>query len=386
MRIMMTCDVALEGTDGQTSHILELFNNLNKLTQVYLFSPKSNINIIKIKNSKYILKLAIPKLGVLVYEISLFLKLAYYCNRIGFDIIYTRISNLTIIPLIISKICGIPFVVEVNGFLIRERKESYPYKFDVNLVLTKLCEIINYKYANKIIVVTQNIKKEIRKTYNVTDEKIVVIENGANTDLFRPMSREGVMNELNLNGNYNYIGFSGSFADFHGLDDLLKSAPLVLKKKSNTKFIFVGDGLMKESIIQMVKDLNLMDNFVFINRVPYEEVPRYINAFDVCVILKKKDIPGSSLKLWEYMACGKPVVATNTQDYKVLEDCNAGILVDPEKPKEVADAIVTLLKNKELREEMGKNGRKTVVKNHSWECVARDVEKVIGAVVEKKVL
>jgi glycosyltransferase involved in cell wall biosynthesis len=98
---------------------------------------------------------------------------------------------------------------------------------------------------------------------------------------------------------------------------------------------------------------------------------------------KKKDIPGSPLKLWEYMACGKPVIATNTEDFKVLEGYNAGILVDPEKPEEVADAITTLLKNKDLREEMGNNGRRYVVENRSWGAVAGEVEKVMRVSVKE---
>ena len=82
------------------------------------------------------------------------------------------------------------------------------------------------------------------------------------------------------------------------------------------------------------------------------------------------------------MACGKPVIATNTQDFKALEEYNAGILVDPEKPDEVADAIITLLKYKELREEMGKNGREYVVENRSWEAVAREVVSVMKEAVK----
>jgi glycosyltransferase involved in cell wall biosynthesis len=152
--------------------------------------------------------------------------------------------------------------------------------------------------------------------------------------------------------------------------------------ETQPKFLLVGDGPMKEQIVQRVNDLHLTDNFIFIERVPYEEVPKYVNAFDVCVILKKKDIPGSPLKLWEYMACGKPVIATNTEDFKALEKYNAGILVDPEKPEEVADAIISLLKNKELMEEMGKNGRKYVVENRSWEAVARRVEKVMKEAIK----
>jgi glycosyltransferase involved in cell wall biosynthesis len=269
--------------------------------------------------------------------------------------------------------------VEINGLGIDEMKLNNPSKLIIKIF--KVNEKLNYKHAKKIIAVTQGIKEGIVELYNISDEKIVVIENGVNTELFKPLNKGDV--KYGLDGNYNYVGFSGSFARWHGLEDLIRSAPLILKEVENTKFLLVGDGPMKEQIIQMVNDLNLKDSFIFIDRAPYEEVPKYVNAFDVCVILKKKDIPGSPLKLWEYMACGKPVIATNTEDFRVLEENNAGILVDPEKSEEVADAIITLLKNKELRDEMGKNGRKYVVENRSWESVARRVAELCEQTVHE---
>jgi len=228
--------------------------------------------------------------------------------------------------------------------------------------------------------VTPGLKKKIEELYNIPDEKVVVIENGANTDLFKPMDGGKARRALGLDENFKYVGFSGSFNVWHGIDDLIKSAPLILKEVENTKFLLVGDGPMKKQVIRMVNDLNLTDNFIFIGRVPYEEAPKYVNASDICVILKKKDIPGSPLKLWEYMACGKPVVATNTQDFKTLKENKAGILVDPEKTEEVADAIITLLKNKELRETMGKNGRECIEREYNWKMIAKRLSNIINKI------
>lgn len=76
------------------------------------------------------------------------------------------------------------------------------------------------------------------------------------------------------------------------------------------------------------------------------------------------------------MACVKPVVATNTKDFKALEQCNAGLLVDSEDHEEVANAIQTLLKDRELSKQMGNNARKCVVENHTWKRVALKVVEV----------
>ena len=383
MKVDMLYDLQLEGHGAVTTHTMELFENLKKIgNEVDLFVPAKPKDAAPYKQASISLLpiLNIPLLHGVSYQLVLFFYyLLYLIKHTKPDVIYARISMLTISPLMLSKLLKIPYVVEINGLGIDEMKLSNTSKLLIQLY--KINEKLNYKHAKKIVAVTQGVKEGIKELYNIPDDKIAVIENGANTDLFRPMNREKARKELKIDDNCKYIGFSGAFSRWHGLEDLVKSAPLILKEVENTKFLLVGDGELKGQIVQTVSDLNLTDKFIFINRVPYEEVPKYVNAFNVCVILKNKDIPGSPLKLWEYLACGKPVVATNTQDFKALEEYNAGVLVDPEKTEEVADAIITLLKNKDLREEMGKNGRKYVVENRSWESVAREVEKVMKEAV-----
>ena len=379
MKVDMLYDLQLEGHGAGTTHTMALFENLKKIgneVDLFVLAKPKDAAPYKRANISYLPILNIPLLRGVSYQLILFFYyLLYQTKHTKPHVIYSRISSLTISPLILSQLLKIPYIVEINGLGVDEMKLSNTSKLLIQIF--KLSEKLNYKHAKKIVAVTQGVKEGIMALYNIPDDKIAVIENGANTDLFRSMNREKARKELKLDDNCKYIGFSGAFSQWHGLEDLVKSAPLILKEVENTKFLLIGDGKLKEQIVQMVNDLNLTDNFIFINRVPYEEVPKYVNIFDVCVILKKKDIPGSPLKLWEYMACGKPVIATNTEDFKVLEEYNAGILVDPEKPEEVADAIITLLKNKELREEMGKNGWRYVVENRSWECVARELEKVM---------
>lgn len=76
------------------------------------------------------------------------------------------------------------------------------------------------------------------------------------------------------------------------------------------------------------------------------------------------------------MACGKPVVATRTNGFEIIEKYDAGILINPENSEEFADAIISLLKSKNIRNRMGKNGREFVSKNYSWERVAQKISDV----------
>jgi glycosyltransferase involved in cell wall biosynthesis len=200
--------------------------------------------------------------------------------------------------------------------------------------------------------------------------RIVVVENGANTDMFHPdLPRE--------HGDVLRVGFSGSFNAWHGVEELLRSIPRVLEEFRNVRFVFLGDGPLKKRAVRLAGELGLGGAVEFADRVPYEDAPKNVASFDVGVILKKRDIPGSPLKLWEYMAAGKPVVASDSDDFSVLREQNAGVLTDPEKPEEVAHAILSLLRDEALRKEMGANGSRYVSENRSWKHVADEVAEVL---------
>jgi glycosyltransferase involved in cell wall biosynthesis len=224
--------------------------------------------------------------------------------------------------------------------------------------------------------------------YKVPDEKIIVIGNGANIDQFRPIDQEEAKKELKLSQEANYVCFVGTLAPWHGVNYLVEAAPYILGSCPNTHFLIIGDGVMKNDWMQHAKKFGVYDQFIFTGSVQYEKVPLYINASDVCVatFIKKRHmkIGGSPLKMYEYMACEKPVVSSRIPNIDFIEQENAGLLVEPENPQELADAIITLIKDKKLRETMGKNARKYVVENHSWEAIARKVADVCEQAIQVK--
>ena len=142
-----------------------------------------------------------------------------------------------------------------------------------------------------------------------------------------------------------------------------------------TVFLVVGDGEVKEELIGLVRSSGISQTFVFAGRVPYEEVPLYIAASDVCVAPGTRElcetIGISRLKVVEYMACGRPVVATDMDGACLVRESNGGILVPLEDSAALAKAIVELLRDGDLRRIMGESGRRYVVENLSWDIVAR---------------
>ena len=384
MRIFMVCETLSEET-AQTTQLIEVATSLKRFGhEILLFAPtirKYTGN--KRFNIKYVPTMDIFMLRLPIYQFFLFIYMLIYYLKFKPNLVYNRMGVFSIAPVLFSKIFGLPHVLHLADDIVGNMKIN-----NVNPVLItiyKVIEKISCSNSSRITTAHSRVKDIIHERNNILLNKIVLIPNGANIDAFKPMSIIRVRKELNLEDDKFYIGFVGGLDRWQGVEHLIKSAPLILKIYRNVRFLIVGDGYMREELIDHAEKNNVSDVFTFTGSIPYEKVPLYINACDICVTLKMKGIPGSALKLNEYLACEKPVIATKGADYgfEILEEYNAGILVDTEKPEEVADAIITLLKNKELRDEMGKNGRKYVVENRSWERVAREVEKMMKKAASK---
>lgn len=291
------------------------------------------------------------------------------------DIIYRR-HILFVSNYLLAKLLKVPSITEVNGITVDEIKITHRVdKFSLTVI--NAIEKFNLPKADKIIVVTSKLKEILQHDYKVPKNKIVVIENAANTDLFKPMNSAEAQKALNLDQSYRYVCFMGSLEQYQGVEYLIKSVPLILCKVPKVRYLIVGDGPMKKELTELTEQIGVSDRVIFIGRVPYEQVHLYINASDICVVPKKPMRSGySPLKLCEYMACGKPVVATRTSGFQILEENNAGLLVNPETSREFANAMIKLLQDSELRKQMGENGRKYVVENRSWESVASKVAEV----------
>jgi glycosyltransferase involved in cell wall biosynthesis len=379
MNILFYVRMEFGGTSTHAIHTHELSSNLLKLGH--------NLKIAEVVYSKKKKGLSFKHGSFLDrlkhFEIRLFLLtlITLLKQKRKPEVIYMRHGGLFCTGYFLAKLFRIPLVTEVNGIVVDEM-QIWGHRNNILLWIVDKIERFNLSKANKIVVVAAKLKQVLHDDYKIPEDKIVVIQNGANTELFKPMDSIKAKNELNLNQNDNYICYVGTLSPDQWGEDLIKSAPLVFKKCPTARFMVVGYGKMEQELKDLAKRTGVSTKIIFTGAVPYEKVPLYINASDVCVVPRKTQRHRySPLKLHEYMACGKPVVATRTDGFEDLEKYNAGILVNPENFKEFADKILKLLKNNELREEMGGNGREYVVKYHSWESVARSVAEVCEDVI-----
>jgi glycosyltransferase involved in cell wall biosynthesis len=283
--------------------------------------------------------------------------------------------------LLLAKLLRSRLITEVNGW--RRDELKLISKSRPAMVLSRLscwCDEQEIKCSDHTVVVAAGIKEALRRDLNIDVNKISVIPNAANIELFAPM--EGTKALLGLDPDSYYVGFVGILAPWQGIDYLVRSAPAILEKVPNVKFLLVGDGQDKERLVKLCDEKGLARAFIFTGEVPYANVATYINAMDVCISFRK-GTPASPLKLYEYMVCMKPVIATDHPDYSFIVDHGAGCLIDPDNSDEVAASIVGLLEDEDMRQRMGCNGREYVLQNRSWVTVAEEVLDVIEKVARK---
>jgi phosphatidylinositol alpha-mannosyltransferase len=168
------------------------------------------------------------------------------------------------------------------------------------------------------------------------------------------------------------ILFVGRLEKRKGLNYLLKAYKMVKKAYSNCRLIIVGPGVIFRRRYERYVKTNHLTDVVFTGTVEYKELPRYYKTADIfCSPATGRESFG--IVLLEAMALGKPIVATSIEGYSsVMTSGKEGYLVPPRDSKEIAKAILTLINNESLRQQMGIRGFFTA-KEHDWEKIAHRV-------------
>lgn len=387
--------------DGSLIHRYELVSNLARLdNEIHIFTTdRASLSNIANIHCHYV-----PPGSLFTLTVNYFRSLISILISETFDVLYTRNPNFGFLMGIFCKSRCKKMVYELNGIPEDEKSlemtkceegkscragknSGFPLSKSYSSAHARLKLFILKKalgFSDRIIAVTPGIKANLEKFYSIPGEKIVVVSNGANTSLFKPLEQETCRKELDLNPEIPYVCFVGNLAPWQGIEYLVKASPSILSRFPECRFLIVGDGIMKNELIKLSGELGVEDKFIFTGVVAYECVPLYINASDACVapfiLARNAKIGLSPLKLYEYMACGKPVVASNISGVSdALETSEGGIPVLPENPEALAEAILKLLGNPDLRMKLGSKGLSYVTENYSWYSVAKQVDRVCKA-------
>jgi len=382
--LFLALDINLCGRTGDSTHVRELtasFSKVGNVVSLVGYAPEDSLDQIPGLFTGENVNVLIPKERGDLAILRLCRKLV---KEFRPDAIYERRFSPKM-SVTLGKMSGISSVVEINGMVEEEKKLLGREEKGVPGLSRIKGRVRKYflKSASGIVAVSSGIGKALVDEYNMSPSKIHVIHNGANTDLFRPMKREDCIARLGLDLDLRYICFSGNLAPWQGVEHLISALPSLSGEFEDLHLLVVGDGVQRDGLERSVENLGLQETVSFRGLVPYEEVPYYLGSAEICVapfsgMLRNVKYKISPIKLYEYMACGRPFVTTSVCDMnEEITDNDVGVVIAPDDPGELRNALADLLKDEERARAMGESGRILAEREHSWNSVASRVVKIL---------
>lgn len=285
----------------------------------------------------------------------------------------------TFFAYLIARVLKVPLLVKVHDLLVDAADPSFlrrSYKkvmFRFYLVLLKRGDFF--------LVPSVEWMRLLARVYKVSKKKIILFRNGVDAVKFNPDVNCASLRSASNLKNKKLLLFSGQISRIRGLDHLIQAMVEVVKKKRDVRLLIIGEGDEKSRLVRLVRRLELDDYVLFVNKSPHDFMPAYICLADITIgPLEALPITVGTLpiKVIEYMACGKPVVACYDGASKdlVIDGYN-GVLIRSGDVSELSSALIRLLKDAEFARNLGVNARKHVEKYHDWNVITGELDRLL---------
>ncbi|MCP4419992.1 MAG: glycosyltransferase family 4 protein [Chloroflexi bacterium] len=287
-----------------------------------------------------------------------------------------------------SQKTDVPYVLTVDADLLLEAGVVGEPITGVRRKVAKWAAQKSYQLANQIITVSTLTKENLVENWGVAAKKISVIPNGVTVSLFnQPVDTTQIRAELGV-GDAPIIMFVGGFQMWHGLDKLLEAVAVVVNILPEVRLLLVGDGPARPFVEETIHRLNLRKQVSITGFQPHARIPKLLAIADV-VSLPYPKLPQemwfSPLKLYEYMAAGKAIVASNAGQIKhVIRHNENGLLVTPGDVTELARACLHILQDKAAQMRLGANAQQEAEMEHSWSRQIERLEQVYAAALRSR--
>ena len=300
------------------------------------------------------------------------------------EVIVAHDSISGLASLLAKKVTGCLAVVYI-GDLLFELLSSYSEYVSWTHSIQKIGRKLENKViqqADKIISVSNAMRDELVQR-GAQQEKVDVVYDGVNVDLFRPKRDDAIkLRKKYAAGAESVVMCHGVIDPQDHLEILVDAAVSILKEHPHTVFWLVGDGAAVPEIKEMVKRTGIEDHFFFSGWIPYEDVPSFISACDVGLVILPNDISARvkvTLKTFEYWACEKPIVVSDLPALReVVSPWRTGLFYKPEDSDDLAKKVCLLLEDRNLCRDMGRAGRQLVERRFNWNALATEFVSKIG--------
>ncbi|MHC1717138.1 MAG: glycosyltransferase family 4 protein [Acidaminococcaceae bacterium] len=283
---------------------------------------------------------------------------------------------------IIKKIKDIPFIYALHDvFPDSLISAGLTVHNSMMWKIGRLVENFTYKNANKVIAISNDIRKNIVKK-GVSQDKVVIIPNWVESDKVIPVARKDniLFEQLKLDSNAFYVVYAGNLGHAQNIEVILKVASL-LNDNNEIQFLIFGSGNQEKGYKEEAERLQLK-NLHFYPIQPYEMVKYVYSAGDVGIVTCKKGTGCGALpsKTWSIMACGRPVIAnfdSNTELEHLIKSENIGKFTDVDDYEEMKNAILFYWQNMASCHKAGNNARKYIENNLTKEiCIKKYIDTI----------
>jgi len=266
----------------------------------------------------------------------------------------------------IASMSGAPYVLRVEALEVREEAAWGIRRPVWGRLVERVGELGIIRRADLVAAVSDAVDLQLADA-GIDAARRVVVPSGVDLIKFSPGEPDAaLLRASGLEGRF-VVGWIGGFRPFHGLDAVPAIARAIRDRIPGAVLCLIGTGPDRDEVLRNTGGLR--DVVHLPGAVPHEDVPRWIRSFDTCLLLAGSDaFHYSPLKLYEYLGCGRPVVAVDVgQVGQVIQDGRNGLLAPLGRPGAVVDRLERLAADPILRERLGQEARRTALEEGSWD-------------------
>jgi glycosyltransferase involved in cell wall biosynthesis len=290
-----------------------------------------------------------------------------------YQLIYERYSLFAYAAMEFARINAIPGILEVNSPLVEEQLK---HRVLIHQELAERTARRTMTAAGAVVAVSEAVGDHVR-IQRLDSTGIHVIPNGVDSTRFNNESSHGTRLQF---GEFT-VGFVGTLKPWHGVTELLKAFPRFLDQVPGSKLLIVGDGPELERLKLQAAELlgASQDRAIFLGAVEPSSIPNLLRSMDIAVApyLDQENFYFSPLKIFEYMAAGLPIVASNVgQISELIVHGKSGMLVTPGHTDELSEALIELANRPDLCQRLGDHAKRFVDERFTWNSVVTRILRI----------
>jgi glycosyltransferase involved in cell wall biosynthesis len=287
------------------------------------------------------------------------------------DAVIARANVLSFLITLLLRIVGVSTISEHNGWAATERHIRGRGRFAA--AIEEGLQVFDAKLATACRTVTDNLAAKLRRA-GVRSSKIHVIGNGADPRSFHPLPMQTSRKAFGLPEDRFLVGFAGTMTVWHGLDTAVRALAQLARRRTEIDMVLFGDGPDESRIRDLADQLGVSDRVHLMGRVPFADANQAINCFDLAIApftaRRNMETGIAAIKLGDYAAAGKPVIASALPGTKELASRGWLMTTPPDNAPALAEAILELADDPERRARMSSTARADAEGPMSWQAVA----------------